>query len=343
MARGKAVALLSGGLDSRLAVKMMVDQDIEVTAINFVTPFCTCTSQGCRSEARSAAALLGVPLKVVNNSHALLEAVRRPKYGHGRGLNPCLDCRILSFRKAAQHMEEIGATFIVTGEVVGQRPMSQRRNAMDIIEAESGLTGKVLRPLSAQHFPPTEPEIQGIVDREKLLSLSGRGRKEQMAMARDMGINDYPCPAGGCLLTDPGFASRLSELLEEFPDVTMPQVTLLKAGRHFRSSTGQWVIVPRDDLENRRLLNLSHALVAVVEAVDAVGPVAGVMALGEVDDTTLGEAAALVARYGQSRESDRVLVRAWAPDGSWERHFEAAPAHGARLAEELLKKVGIGS
>ncbi len=343
MARGKAVALLSGGLDSRLAVKMMVDQGIEVTAINFVTPFCTCTSQGCRSEARSAAAQLGVPLKVVNNSQALLEAVRRPKHGHGRGLNPCLDCRILSFRKAALHMEETGATFIVTGEVVGQRPMSQRRNAMDIIEAESGLTGKVLRPLSAQHFPPTEPEIQGIVDREKLLSLSGRGRKEQMAMAQNLGINDYPCPAGGCLLTDPGFASRLAELLEEFPSVTMPQVTLLKAGRHFRSSTGQWVIVPRDDLENRRLQNLSHALVAVVEAVDAVGPMAGVMTIGEADDTTLSEAAALVARYGQAREREQVLVRAWAPDGSWERHFEAAPAHGARLAEELLKKVGIGS
>ncbi|MHB0981164.1 MAG: hypothetical protein ACYC5Q_14050 [Thermoleophilia bacterium] len=337
MARGKAVALLSGGLDSRLAVRLMVDQDIEIAAINFVTPFCTCTAQGCRSEAREASRQLGVPLKVANNSEALLEAVKHPKHGHGRGLNPCLDCRILSFRKAGEYMEEIGATFLVTGEVVGQRPMSQRRRAMDIIEAESGLTGRILRPLSAQHFPPTEPETAGIVDRAKLLAFSGRGRKEQMALAEEMGINDYPCPAGGCLLTDPGFASRLRELLEEFGDPSMPQVTLLKAGRHFRSSAGQWVIVPRDDLENRRLHNLRHVLSAVLEAEGVGGPVAGVMSSGEAVDTTLREAAALVARYGQGRDSASVTVRAYAPDESWVRVIEVSPAEGARLAEQLPK------
>ena len=337
MARGKAVALLSGGLDSRLAVKLMVDQGIEVSAINFVTPFCTCTAQGCRSEAREASLQLGVPLKVVNNSQALLEAVKHPKHGRGRGLNPCLDCRILGFLKAAEHMGEVGATFLVTGEVVGQRPMSQRRKAMDIIEAESGLTGRILRPLSAQHFPPTEPELAGIVDRAKLLAFSGRGRKEQMALAEEMGINDYPCPAGGCLLTDPGFASRLQALLDEFGDPPMPQVTLLKAGRHFRSSVGQWVIVPRDDLENRRLHNLRHVLVAVLEAEDVGGPVAGVMSLGAAAEETLHEAAALVARYGQGRDRATVTVRACAPDESWAREIVASPAEGARLAEELAK------
>lgn len=340
MARGKAVALLSGGLDSRLAVKLMVEQDIEVSAINFVTPFCTCTSQGCRSEAREAALQLGVPLKVVNNSQALLEAVKKPKHGHGRGLNPCLDCRILSFRKAAEYMEEVGAGFLVTGEVVGQRPMSQRRRAMDIIEEESGLVGRILRPLSAQHFPPTEPELAGIVDRSRLLALSGRGRKEQMALAEEMGINDYPCPAGGCLLTDPGFASRLRELLDEFGDPSMPQVTLLKAGRHFRSSTGQWLIVPRDDLENRRLHNLRHALVAVLEAEEEGGPVAGVMSAVGPTEETLREAAHLVARYGQGRGRMSLTVRAYAPDEAWERRIEASPTEGARLAERL-SKVGI--
>lgn len=336
MARGKAVALLSGGLDSRVAIKMMLDQDIEIEAINFVTPFCTCTSQGCRSEAREASRQFGVPLKVVNNSEALLEAIKQPKHGFGRGLNPCLDCRIISFRKAAEHMDTVGASFLVTGEVVGQRPMSQRRRAMDIIEAESGLVGKILRPLSAQHFPPTEVEEAGIVDREKLLSISGRGRKQQMALAEEMGINDYPCPAGGCLLTDPGFASRLRELLQEFPDPSMPQVTLLKAGRHFRSSVGEWLIVPRDDLENRRLHNLRHVLAAVLEGVEVGGPVAGVLS-ATASEQTLVEAAALVARYGQARERETVTVRAHAPDDSWERLYEASTQEGARLAENLPK------
>src|SRR5680860_1010391 len=334
MARGKAVALLSGGLDSRVAIKMMLDQDIEIEAINFVTPFCTCTAQGCRSEAREASRQFGVPLKVVNNSEALLEAIKHPRHGFGRGLNPCLDCRIISFRKAAEYMETIGATFLVSGEVVGQRPMSQRRKAMDIIEAESGLVGKILRPLSARHFPPTEAEEAGIVDREKLLSISGRGRKEQMALAEEMGINDYPCPAGGCLLTDPGFASRVRELLREFPDPSMPQVTLLKAGRHFRSTAGEWVIVPREDLENRRLHNLRHGLSAVLEGVGVGGPVAGVLS-ATASEQTLVEAAALVARYGQARERDTVTVRAYAPDESWERFFEASTGEGARLAENL--------
>jgi tRNA-specific 2-thiouridylase len=336
MPKGKAIALLSGGLDSRLAIKMMLDQDVEVEAINFVTPFCTCTAQGCRSEAREASQQLGVPLKVVNNSDALLEAVKNPRHGYGRGLNPCLDCRIISFKRAAEYMESVGATFLVTGEVLGQRPMSQRRRAMEVIEQESGLTGKILRPLSAQHFPPTDPENEGIVDREKLLAISGRGRREQMAMAEEMGINDYPCPAGGCLLTDPGFASRLRELLREFPDPSMPQVTLLKAGRHFRSSVGEWVIVPRDDLENRRLQNLQHALSAVLESESVGGPVAGVLST-TASEKTLAEAAALVARYGQGRGLASVMVRAYAPDGSWERTLEASPEAGRRLSEELSK------
>ncbi len=337
MPRGKAVALLSGGLDSRLAVKMVVDQGIEVVAVNFVTPFCTCTSHGCRSEARLAALQLGVPLKVMNNSEALLGAVRHPKHGHGRGLNPCLDCRILSFKRAAEYMEQVGATFIVTGEVVGQRPMSQRRKAMDIIEEEAGLTGRVLRPLSARHLPPTQPELSGLIDRERLLGIVGRGRREQMDLAAEMGINDYPCPAGGCLLTDPVFAARLGVLLHEYPQVAMPQVTLMKAGRHFRSSVGEWIIIPRDDLENRRLFNLRHALSAVLEAQEVGGPQGGVMTRGTPSEVTLHEAAALVARYGQGREREEVDVLAYAPDDSWQRSLVVSPEEGARLAERLEK------
>jgi hypothetical protein len=329
--------LLSGGLDSRLAVKMMLDQGIDVEAINFVTPFCTCTAQGCQSEARAAAAEFGIPIRVVNNSEAMLQVVKHPKFGYGRGMNPCLDCRVLSFRRAAERMEEAGATFLVTGEVLGQRPMSQRRQAIDIIEREAGLSGKVLRPLSAKHFAPTEPELSGLVDRQKLLDLTGRSRKPQMELAEEMGINDYPCPAGGCLLTDPQFGARLRALLERFPEVTMPQVTLLKAGRHFLSSRDEWIIVPRDDLDNRRLHNLQHVLSALVESTDALGPLGGVMSATEPHSETLAEAAALVARFGQGRERPSVEVKAWAPDGSWERELAATPSQGRALAESLTR------
>jgi tRNA U34 2-thiouridine synthase MnmA/TrmU len=329
--------LLSGGLDSRLAVKMMLDQGIEVEAINFVTPFCTCTAQGCQSEARAAAAEFGIPIQVVNNSEAMLEVVKRPKFGYGRGLNPCLDCRVLSFRRAAERMAQAGASFLVTGEVLGQRPMSQRRQAIDIIEREAGLAGKVLRPLSAKHFAPTEPEVSGLVDRQKLLDITGRSRKPQMELAEEMGLNDYPCPAGGCLLTDPQFGARMGELLRRFPQTTLPQVTLLKAGRHFISSEDEWIIVPRDDLDNRRLHNLRFALSALVEATEAVGPLGGVMTPGRPGSRTLAEAAALVARYGQGRDQGAVQVKAWAPGGEWEQSLSADPAQGRLLADSLTR------
>src|SRR5680860_1518330 len=204
----RAVALLSGGLDSHLAVKLVLDQGVEVHAINFVTPFCTCTAQGCRSEARGAAEQLGIPLKVANNSRPLLEAIKSPRFGYGRGLNPCLDCRVISFERAAAYMEEIGASFLVTGEVLGQRPMSQMRRSIETIEKESGLKGRILRPLSAHHFPPTEVEKEGLIDRDKLLLISGRSRRIQIDVAEELVVNDYPCPAGGCLLTDPDFSDR---------------------------------------------------------------------------------------------------------------------------------------
>ena len=204
----KAVALFSGGLDSILAIRLMLEQGIEVHALNFLTLFCTCTSKGCMHQATKAARQLDVPLKVMNITEEYMEVVKNPKYGRGRNMNPCLDCRIFTFRKAKDFMEEIGASFVVTGEVLGERPMSQRRNAMEVIEKESGLSGYIVRPLCAKLFEPTVPEREGIVDRNRLLDIQGRRRDRQISIAKDLGISDYPCPAGGCLLTRKEFSER---------------------------------------------------------------------------------------------------------------------------------------
>src|SRR3990170_2260758 len=210
----KAISLLSGGLDSTLAARVLLDQGIELEALNFLTVFCTCTNRGetCLASQKAVQGL-GIPLKVFNVSNEYLGVVKHPKHGYGSNINPCIDCRVFMLKKAKQYMEETGASFIVTGEVLGQRPMSQRKDAMRLIEKEADLKGLVLRPLSAKFLPVTIPEKEGWVDREKLLNIQGRSRKPQMKLADDLGIRDYPCPAGGCLLTDPSFAKRMKDLI----------------------------------------------------------------------------------------------------------------------------------
>ena len=255
MSEIKAVGLLSGGLDSTLAAKVLIEQGIEVHAINFVSPFCTCTpkSAGCAAVVTAVRQLGGIPLKRIVLGSEYLDMVRGPKHGYGRGMNPCIDCRIMKIKKAAEYMREIDAKFLFTGEVLGQRPMSQHRSAISIIDRDSGMKGLILRPLSARLFSPTIPEQQGWVDRHALLSISGRSRKPQIALAKDKGINEYRCPAGGCLLTDEQFAARLREyfLWSKTPDIA--DMTLLKLGRHFFKDNGDWIIVARDEHEGERL------------------------------------------------------------------------------------------
>lgn len=255
----KAIALLSGGLDSILATKLILEQGIEVEALNFLTVFCTCTrgDSSCLAS-KSAAEKLGIKLRVFEVSKEYLEVVKNPKYGYGSQLNPCLDCRIFMFKKAGQYMKETGAKFLITGEVLGERPMSQTRKALEIIERDTGLTGLILRPLSAKLLEPTIPEKQGLVDREKLLAISGRSRKPQIQLARKLGIKDYPCPAGGCLLTDPSFAKRMRDLIRYNPGFGLEDVKLLKLGRHFRISSDAKLIVGRNEQENEILLSLSQ-------------------------------------------------------------------------------------
>jgi tRNA-specific 2-thiouridylase len=289
----KAVALLSGGLDSRLAIKLIRDQGIDLQAVNFVNCFSLRTySALARRKApkreqvaatakdsapqtraaqrlserpprrvypvREAAEQLGVPLEVIPISRELMELVKHPRYGYGKNMNPCVDCRILTLGIAKKFMRDIGAAFMVTGEVLGQRPMSQRRDAMRLIDREADVEGLVLRPLTAQHLAETLPEREGWVDREKLLAISGRSRKEQIRLAELYGIRDYPSAAGGCLLTNEGFADKVRDLLAH-KDPDLSDMVLLRVGRHFRLPRGGKAVVGKDKQENRRLRNLARA------------------------------------------------------------------------------------
>ncbi len=253
-----ALGLLSGGLDSTLAAKILLEQRIEVHAINFTSPFCTCTpkSKGCSAVKTAVEQLGNIPLKRVGLKDEYLEMVKSPKHGYGKGMNPCIDCRILKIKKAGEYMKEIGASFLFTGEVLGQRPMSQHKRAIDIIDRFSGYKGLILRPLSALHFEPTTPEKEGIIDRKKLLKIQGRGRKEQISLADEKGISDYPCPAGGCLLTDKIFSERLKDYFNHTLKPKIEDIPLLKIGRHFRLDNGDKIIIARNEEEGKGLERL---------------------------------------------------------------------------------------
>lgn len=284
----KAIALLSGGLDSTLALKVILEQGIEVEVLNFSTIFCTCNKKGgCSNFAQKISREWGVPMKVFSLSEEYLEVVKHPRHGYGKNLNPCMDCRIFLFKKAKEYMEETGASFIVTGEVLGQRPMSQHRHAMNIIERESGLMGLILRPLSAKLLAPTIPEKEGWVNREVLLNISGRSRKEQMQLADKYQLQDYPCPAGGCLLTDPNFAIRLKDLMKTKPDFDLKDVALLKWGRYLKVSEKSRLVVGRNQQENKVLEGLFREGNTLLFSEEVPGPISILWGNNNGEDLTL--------------------------------------------------------
>jgi tRNA-specific 2-thiouridylase len=293
----KALALLSGGLDSTLAVKVMLEQGIQVEALNFTSPFCTCTGKnaGCKSEAVRVADELKIPIKVMNKGLEYLEIVRNPKHGYGKGMNPCIDCRIFLLRKAKAYMDKSGADFVITGEVLGQRPMSQRRNAMQLIERESGLEGLLLRPLSAGHFAPTIPEREGWVDRNRLPSIQGRSRKEQMELAEELDIKNYPCPAGGCLLTELSFVSKIKDVFDHAEQLNVRDFQLLKTGRHFRVGKGTKVIVGRNEAENEALERMAKPDEVTMRWTEGSSPIG--LVTGILDEPLLETAAKILLRY----------------------------------------------
>jgi len=333
----KAIALLSGGLDSTLAAKVVMEQGVELEALNFLTVFCTCTNRGetCLAS-QKAVENLGIPLRVFNVSEDYLNVVKLPKHGYGRNMNPCIDCRIFMLKKTKAYMEEMGASFIVTGEVLGQRPMSQRKDAMRLIEKEAGLEGIILRPLSAKVLPTTLPEREGWVDRGKLLNISGRSRKPQIELAKYFGIRDYPCPAGGCLLTDPGFAKRMKDLMLHNPDFSLNDVHLLKMGRHFRLSHLVKLIVGRNEEENQKIQTFAQSKDILLKVSSFPGPLS--LLRGEYVQGDIEKAAAITTYYSKAKGLGRVEVTYNGVDGDQPQSLSILPVSRVEIERVMINE-----
>ncbi len=349
----KAVGLMSGGLDSTLAARLLRDQGVDVVGLYFNTGFCTYDHHRAigrkgedprrlRSHALQAGAEAQVELRVVDVADEYLEMVKHPKHGYGAAANPCIDCRIFMLRKAREVADREGAEVVFTGEVLGQRPMSQHRQALDMIERESGLEGRLLRPLSAQHLPATRAEQEGRITRETLLDIRGRSRRDQESLAADLDIEEYPQPSGGCcFLADRNFGARFHDLMTEEThlgrSVGRDEIMMLKVGRHFRLSQGVKAIVGRDEGENHFLERFRGGRWRVTGAED-IGPVT--IVTGAPSDDEIGTAAAITARYGDGRmrATVRILAERF-PDATRgipetpaaSRTIEVAPARDADL------------
>lgn len=301
-----------------LAAKLMLDQGVHVEGINFFTGFCVeghthairNKDQGKKSKKRNnalwTAEQLGIKLHIIDIIEPYKDILLNPKHGYGANLNPCLDCKIFMVKQAHKWMKENQFDFIITGEVVGQRPKSQRKETMPIVQNESGAEDLLLRPLCAHNLPETKPEREGWVDRAKLLDYSGRNRKPQMALAKSFGIDDYAQPAGGCcFLTDANYAAKLQDMWTHRPtrDYSLDDIVLLKVGRHIRPEPHFKLIVARDGGETRYLggykKQFSHLLMR-----SHAGPLTLIEGVLQKDDITL--AAKIAARYGQGRAADKV-------------------------------------
>jgi len=304
----KAIALISGGLDSTLATKIIKDLGIELIALNTVSPFCLCnhrSSGGCFHGVSAAAKGLGLELVSIDVSEEMLKIVRHPKYGYGSNMNPCIDCRILLFTKAKELMPKVGASFVITGEVLGQRPMSQKLRTMRLIEQESGLQGLVVRPLSSRVLEPTIPEKEGWIERDRLFAISGRGRRQQFTLAAELGIKDFPCPSGGCLLADHEFSKRLRDLMQ-YGGINLNDIMLLKLGRHFRILPQTKLVVGRNEKENGQLLILAQAGDYLFYPLDLAGPTA--LSRGKLTNKMVEFCCSLTARYCDHNASKHINI-----------------------------------
>lgn len=346
----RALGMLSGGLDSSLATHLLQEQGIEVVGVNFSTGFCRADHQRqvhrkgadprkLRNEALRAGADFGVEVHVIDVAAEYLDVLRHPRHGYGRNANPCVDCRVLMMSRAREFMEESRCDFVFTGEVLGQRPKSQTRRAMTIVAEESGLGDRLLRPLSARLLAPTRAEREGLVDRDRLLALSGRDRNPQLELARRFGLEDLPQPAGGCCaLTDEGYSNRVFDLFAHGrrEDLDHEDLLLCKAGRHLRITPAAKVVVARFEEENAFLDNFAGGRFHFA-AIDHTGPVAILdLAPGtEPTDDELRTAARITARYGHGKREPIIRVRARRAGA--ERVLEVSPASPSECEAWVLR------
>lgn len=325
----KAVGMISGGLDSSLAAKIMKDLGVDVYGVYFSMPWGCCD----KTKALEVAQKIGIKFIVLQLDERYLEIVRKPRYGYGTAMNPCRDCRIHMFSRAAQYMRHIGAEFVFTGEVVGQRPMSQMKDSMRIIEEQAGLKGRLVRPLCAQLLEPTEVETSGLIDRNKLLDLNGRGRGEQIALARELDIT-YNQPAGGCLLTDKLFAVRMKDTLDHGYR-NFRETIALKWGRHFRWDAGLKVILGRDKEENESLILFAHPDDTIMQLTNNLGPTAIVK--GNPTNGILAQVGGLIQRFSRYKDETSVDLRYWVKKDKEQVHLISSQP----VAEDLLARITL--
>jgi tRNA U34 2-thiouridine synthase MnmA/TrmU len=342
----KAVALISGGLDSLLAARVIQEQGVHVEGINFFTGFCVeghthairkkDRAKPKRNNALWVAEQLGIKLHIVDIVEEYKEVLFHPRYGYGANLNPCLDCKIFMVKKALEWIEKNGFDFIITGEVIGQRPMSQRKDTMPVVARNSGADDLLLRPLCARNLPETRPEREGWVDRARLYNFSGRTRKPQMALAYQFGFKDYAQPAGGCcFLTDEQYSRKLADLWQAHGSrqYEMDDIMLLKVGRHLRPRPHFKIIVSREEGEGNFLQGYCKQF-PNLRTVSHAGPLA--LIDGEVGAEDIELAARIVARYSQGRDTDQVDLEYREKDGAI-RKLSVAP----RARQEIPREWNI--
>ena len=311
----RALVLLSGGLDSQLAVLLLKSQGIQVTGITFRSVFFDSPA------ALAAAERLDIPLKVIDFTGTIIGIIEHPRHGFGAGLNPCIDCHIAMLKQAGKVMREEDFQFVATGEVLNERPMSQNRRTLPLIADESGLEGYLLRPLSAKLLAMTEPEKRRWVDREKLLAIEGRSRRPQLALAREFGLTAFPQPAGGCLLTDPGYGKKLRDLRKHGELGNLNAIQLLRIGRHFRLGKIK-LIIGRNQADNEIIEHAAENRAMILRTLNVPGPVA--IIAGSASEAELGLAAAICARYSDQKTNKAVAIEL--TGGKGKRIIEVLPA-----------------
>lgn len=324
----RALAMISGGLDSSLAAKLIKDQGIDVIGVCFKSYFFG------PKNAEKMTKQIGIPLVVVDFSREHLEMVMNPKHGYGKNMNPCIDCHAMMMSYSGKMLEEYGADFIITGEVLNQRPMSQNKAALDVVRKESGYTDKILRPLCALNLAPTRMELEGLVDREKLMKISGRSRKVQMELADKWGIKDYPSPAGGCKLTDPNFSKRLKDLLRTGVVPDEQDISLLKYGRHMRVSDSAKIISTRNEEEVKEIKQHLRETDLVFFAKDFTGSM--VIVTGNPVEEDIAFAASAAGRYSKGRDQEELAVNFGRYGHPFGNSVTAVPAEDADIDRYLI-------